>query len=160
MDRLAMSVVLAAFAVVLVMQFIKLHRPFELECSSLDDEGCILHEWLRMKLKAVGESFVEVIERHGCVVILHKRQSCIKDAVGSCLALAAGGKRICCVKAGPLSVLQTCLESCKNGDLCIDALPGNALSFAGKRREVVLFERGTTLEKMLVELDMKSCACV
>jgi len=51
-------------------------------------------------------------------------------------------------------VLQACLDFCKHGDLYID-IPRNIAVFYNDVESIVLFEKGTTLEQMLVELDLK-----
>lgn len=123
----------------------------EMSCS----DSSVLDKWLQMKMKGrfrrievSNACFVE-----NCIKIWHKPFEYL-DLHCSILKMDNHSEGLLVQCRENSSFLQTCLDFCRYGDLYID-IDSSISVFYNDVNRIVLLEKGTTLEQMLVELDLK-----
>ena len=126
----------------------------EVKCIECDDDK-ILREWLQMKMngrfrriEVANACFVE-----NCIKIWHKPFEYL-DLHCSILKMDNHFEGLLVQCRENSSFLHACLDFCRYGDLYID-IDRSISVFYNDVDRIVLLEKGTTLEQMLVELDMK-----
>lgn len=126
----------------------------EVKCIECNDDK-ILREWLQMKMKGRFKR-IEIVNAcffENCIKIWHKPFEYL-DLHFSMLKMDNHSKGLLVKCRENTSVLQTCLDFCKYGDLYID-IDRSISVFYNDVDRIILLEKDTTLEQMLVELDLK-----
>lgn len=154
------AVLLAVSAAVVVAEGRKKNESAsrrEMSCS----DSRVLDEWLQMKMNGRFEFIdtVKVYDSENYYIRVNHHPLKHLDLHSSLLKIDnhASGIPVQCSRDS--HVLQACLDFCKYGDVYIDILYIDILRsisvFYNDVDRIVLFEKGTTLEQMLVELDLK-----
>ena len=148
------AVLLAISAIVVVAKGIKKYKRAGREEMSCSDSS-VLDKWMQMKMNGRFEFIdtVKIYNSENCIRVSHRPLKHLY-LCSSLLRIDnhASGIPVQCSRDS--HVLQACLDFCKYGDLYID-IPRSISVFYNDVDRIVLLEKGTTLEQMLVELDLK-----
>lgn len=150
------AVLLAVSAAVIVVEGRKKND------SAVCSDSRILDKWLQMKMNGRFE-FIDMVKEYcseNCIRVNHRPLKHL-DLCSSLLRIDNHASSIPVQCSRNSHVLHACLDFCKYGDLYIDIPRSISVFYNDIDRiyndidRIVLFEKGTTLEQMLVELDLK-----
>ena len=152
---------LAISAAVVVAEGIKKDKSAGREEMSRNDSN-VLDKWLQMKMNGRFEFIdtLKIYNSENCIRVNHRPLKHL-GLYSSLLRIDNHSSGIPVQCSRDSHVLQACLDFCKYSDLYID-IPRSISVFYNDIDHIyndidriVFFEKGTTLEQMLVELDLK-----